>query len=252
MAEGILFSGITIEEQAMTEQQPSKLVNWLGYLAITFLVVIPLAVLTVRSGAWQQGLMLYALACLGSTLVFALCACLLVLPKFSARRPAIGKRSLIALPGTILLLSVVGGRGDYPPIHDITTDTQDPPVFEAAVKARGDNSNPLDIKPDSIEAQRAAYPDLETLRTPLSIESAYDRALAVAGELGWEVYRQDLNAGHIEAVDTTAIMAFKDDVVIRLRTNADGTLIDLRSVSRVGLGDIGANAKRIRAFIEAF
>jgi uncharacterized protein (DUF1499 family) len=233
-------------------QTPSKLVNWTGYLAIALLVMLPLGVLTVRSGAWQQGLMLYALACLGSTLVFALCACLLVLPRFADRRSAIGKRSLAALPGAILLLSVVGGRGDYPPIHDISTDTINPPTFETAVSLRGNSSNSLEIKPDSIEQQRAAYPDLQTLQSTLSIESAYAEALRVAKDLGWEVTREDLNDGFIEAVAATAIMGFKDDVVIRLKTNEAGTLIDLRSVSRVGLGDIGANAKRIRAFMESF
>ena len=60
------------------------------------------------------------------------------------------------------------------------------------------------------------------------------------------------NAGFIEAVDTTAIMAFKDDIVIRVRSNADGTLVDLRSVSRVGVSDLGTNADRIREFREAF
>ena len=78
------------------------------------------------------------------------------------------------------------------------------------------------------------------------------RAGVIARELGWEIYREDLNAGYIEAVDTTAIMGFKDDIVIRLRTNAEGTLVDLRSVSRVGVGDLGANVSRINAFVEQF
>ncbi|MEQ8804009.1 MAG: DUF1499 domain-containing protein, partial [Haliea sp.] len=59
-------------------------------------------------------------------------------------------------------------------------------------------------------------------------------------------------SGYIEAVDSTAIMAFKDDIAIRVRAAAEGSVIDLRSVSRVGVGDIGANARRIRAFITAF
>ena len=70
--------------------------------------------------------------------------------------------------------------------------------------------------------------------------------------MGWDIYNQDRNTGVIEAVDTTAIMAFQDDIVIRVRTNAQGTLLDLRSVSRVGVSDIGANAKRIRAFQQRF
>jgi uncharacterized protein (DUF1499 family) len=231
--------------------QTPALVNWIGYLAIALLLVLPLSVLTVRSGAWQQGLLLYALSCLGCLLLFALSGLLLLLPRYAGSRSAIGVRMLIALPGTLLLLSLLAGRGDYPPIHDITTDTQDPPLFVTAEKQRGEGANTLEIDPDAIESQRQAYPDLQTLLTEVAIDDAFDRALAVAADLGWD-YHQDRNAGIIEAVDTTAIMAFRDDVVIRLRTNADGTLVDLRSVSRVGIGDIGANAKRIRAFQQAF
>ena len=234
-----------------TEQTPA-LVRWIGYIAIALLLILPLSVLTVRSGAWQQGLLMYALSCLGCLLLFALSGLLLAMPRFVPFRRPILMRLLIALPGTLLLLSLLAGRGDYPPIHDITTDTEDPPLFVTAPEQRGDGTNPLDIKPDSIEAQQQAYPDVQTIRTDLPIEAAFDRALAVTTELGWEVYHQDLNAGMIEAVDTTAIMGFKDDVVIRLRTNAEGTLLDLRSVSRVGVGDIGANAKRIRNFRRAF
>ena len=233
-------------------KQTSTLVNWLGYLAITLLLVLPLSVLTVRAGAWQQGLLLFALCCLGSLLLLALAGLLLLIPKYAEMRKGIALRMLAALPGSILLVSLMAGRGDYPPIHDITTDTDDPPRFVTAEKQRGEGSNPLDVKAETIAAQREAYADLQTLVTDRSIEDAFDHALAVAADQGWEVYHQDRNAGVIEAVDTTAIMAFKDDIVIRLRTNADGTLVDIRSVSRVGVSDLGANAARIRAFQQAF
>ena len=162
------------------------------------------------------------------------------------------RRALFTLPGAVLLLTLLAGRGDYPPIHDITTDTEDPPVFTAATERRGESSNSLEIVAETLSAQQAAYPDLGTIRTQEPIEAAFERAAATARALGWEIYREDLNAGVIEAVDTTLIMGFKDDVVIRLRTNAEGTLVDLRSVSRVGIGDLGANAKRIRQFQVAF
>ena len=103
-----------------------------------------------------------------------------------------------------------------------------------------------------IRQQEEAYPDLNTLVSPLSTDEAYNRALQVATNLGWDIYHQDSNTGVIEAVDTTSIMGFKDDIVIRVRSSAQGTLLDLRSVSRVGEGDLGANAKRIRAFRDAF
>jgi uncharacterized protein (DUF1499 family) len=228
------------------------LVNWVGYLAITLLVALPLAVVTVRSGAWQQGLLLYAISCLGAALLLVLSLILLLLPGLASWRKAIAGRATLALPGTLLLLSLLGGRGDYPPIHDITTDTGEPPVFTAAQQQREACANSLEIQPDTITQQRLAYPDLQTTLSDLPIDDAFDRVLQVAQELGWEVYHQDRNAGVIEAVDTTAIMAFQDDVVIRLRSNASGTLLDLRSVSRVGVGDIGANAARIRAFQQQF
>lgn len=234
-----------------TTANTPKLINWIGYLIITLLVMLPLAVLTVRSGAWQQGLMLYAISCLGAALLLILAVVIMLLPKFAPWRSAIGKRALLALPGTLLLLSLLGG-GDYPPIHDITTDTADPPAFVTAPEQRGDASNSLEIKPDFISAQKEAYADLDTLVTDAAVEDAFDQAKATAQGLGWEIYYEDLNAGVIEAVDTTAVMGFKDDVVIRLRTNAKGTLIDLRSVSRVGLSDLGANANRIQQFLDNF
>tara|TARA_R110002072_G_scaffold84388_12_gene191384 strand:- start:6159 stop:6881 length:723 start_codon:yes stop_codon:yes gene_type:complete len=227
------------------------LVNWTGYLALTLLLVLPLSVLTVRSGAWQQGLLLYAIACFGSALLIILSLVLLFLPRFAQWRKQIALRALWALPGTVLVLSLLLGA-NVPPIHDITTDTQDPPTFAKAEQQRGASSNSLQIDQAVIDQQRQAYPDIQTLVTEESFEDTFDRATQVANELGWEIYHQDRNTGLIEAVDTTAIMAFKDDIAIRLRTNAQGTVVDLRSVSRVGESDLGANAKRIRAFVAAF
>jgi uncharacterized protein (DUF1499 family) len=227
------------------------LVAWTGYIALTLLLAIPLSVLAVRSGAWQQGLLLYAIACLGSIVVLLLFTVLLLLPRFAPWRKAIAGRALLAIPGTALLLSLASGGGSAR-IHDITTDTQDPPTFTMAAQQRGTGSNPLEIDQTVIAQQQQAYPDLAPIASTLPIEEAYDLALQVATNMGWEIYHQDRSAGVIEAVETTRIMAFKDDIVIRLRSNAQGTLVDLRSVSRVGEGDIGANAKRIRAFREAF
>jgi uncharacterized protein (DUF1499 family) len=231
---------------------PGALINWTGYIAVTLLLLLPVSVLTVRSGAWQQGLLLYAVSCLGCVLILGLCGVLLLLPRYANIRGAILGRMLVALPGAVLLISLLAGRGDYPPIHDVTTDIKDPPVFTMAMEQRPESANSLEIDPQAISAQQEAYPDVQTIRTSLDIEAAFDRALAVAGDLGWDIYHQDRNAGVIEAVETTEIMAFKDDIVIRLRSNAQGTKVDLRSVSRVGIGDIGANAKRIRAFQQAF
>lgn len=235
-----------------TGRKTPAVINWIGYLGLTLLLALPLAVMTVRSGAWQEGLLLYAISCLGAAALLLFSLLLMVLPRFGDWRKTLALRSLLALPGTVLLLLLLGSRGDYPAIHDITTDIEDPPEFTAAVKERGNGSNPLTIEPETLEAQQRAYPDLGTIRTNEPIDEAYRRALDTARVLGWEVYREDLNAGYIEAVDTTTIMGFKDDIVIRLRTDAQGTMVDLRSVSRVGLGDMGANAARIREFSRGF
>ena len=237
----------------MTRQDKTpSLVAWCGYLALALLVALPLSVLTVRSGVWELGLLLYALASLGSTVLLILFIVLLLLPRFGRWRARIGGRALLTLPGVLALLVLTLTGGDAPRIHDITTDTSDPPIFVTAAAKRGTGANTLDIKPEVIEQQKAAYPDLGTLHTSRDAEAAFTRALQVARELGWEIYHEDRAAGVIEAVDSTPIMGFRDDVVIRVSDATDGAHVDLRSVSRIGQGDIGANAKRIRRFIEAF
>jgi ABC-type sugar transport system ATPase subunit len=164
----------------------------------------------------------------------------------------LGLGALLVLPGTLLFLSVLATQGDYPAIHDITTDLNDPPVFTHAPDLRGPDSNSLAVKPDTLGVQREAYPDLASLRSERTVSNAYRHALEVAAGLGWDIVWQSPESGYIEAVETTAIMAFKDDIAIRIRSTAEGSVIDLRSVSRVGVGYMGANAQRIRAFINAF
>ncbi|MFK8040720.1 DUF1499 domain-containing protein [Congregibacter sp.] len=232
-------------------ETPSAWIRWPGYIAWFFLATLAISVLVVRSGNWQQGLLLYAIAGLLSALVLAFMAVQSLLPRWRGERMTILKRALPALPGAALLVMATQAR-DVPPIHDIATDLVDPPVFEEVLRLRGDNSNPLELTEEVIEQQLAAYPDLQTLESPRSYASSYNLALTTARDLGWEIVREDANAGYIEAVDTTAIMQFKDDVVIRVQTNAEGSLLDLRSVSRVGVSDLGANAKRIRSFMAAF
>jgi len=113
-------------------QTRPRLINWLGYFAITLLLILPLAVLTVRAGAWQQGLLLFALAALGAAILLLLGAVLVLLLRFAPWRRAIGGRMLLTLPGALLLLSILSS-GSYPRIHDISTDLQDPRSEERRV-----------------------------------------------------------------------------------------------------------------------
>ena len=99
--------------------------------------------------------------------------------------------------------------------------------------------------------QREAYPDLQPVVLDMPVEQAFDEAFATVQEMGWEVVEADVGSGRIEATDTTFWFGFKDDVVIRLRTVGRNTRVDIRSLSRVGGGDVGKNAQRIRAYISA-
>ena len=139
-----------------------------------------------------------------------------------------------------------------PPIHDITTDTDDPPPFVAVVPLRRDARNPVEYGGPEIAAQqRKAYPDIAPLSVPVPPAQAFERAERAARAQGWEIVAAVPAEGRIEATDTTRWFGFKDDVVIRVRPEGAGSRVDVRSVSRVGRGDVGANARRIREFLEA-
>jgi uncharacterized protein (DUF1499 family) len=138
-----------------------------------------------------------------------------------------------------------------PPIHDITTDPTDPPEFVAIRPLRSAAPNPVDYPGEQAALQqREAYPDLGPMALDLAPDEAYDAALDAAEAMDWELVAQDSGAGRIEATATTAWFGFKDDVVIRVRPADGGSRIDVRSKSRVGQGDLGANAARIRSYID--
>jgi uncharacterized protein (DUF1499 family) len=139
-----------------------------------------------------------------------------------------------------------------PPIHDITTDTQNPPEYVAVLPLRANAPNTTVYGGDKIASQqREAYPDLEPVMLKVPPAQAFERALAAVREMGWDLVGADATAGRIEATDTTFWFGFKDDVVIRVRPADGGSRVDVRSLSRVGVGDAGTNAKRIRAFLDA-
>ncbi|MDA1183318.1 MAG: DUF1499 domain-containing protein [Acidobacteria bacterium] len=138
-----------------------------------------------------------------------------------------------------------------PPIHDITTDLERPPTFDAIVPLRADAPNSLERPSDLSERQRLGYPDLAPMTLPVPSDQAFDRALAAARQAGWTIVTADKGTGRIEASDTTRWFGFTDDVVVRLTPSGDGTRVDVRSVSRVGGSDVGTNARRIRQYLAA-
>lgn len=139
-----------------------------------------------------------------------------------------------------------------PRIHDITTDTVDPPAFVAILPLRADAPNPPEHEGEEVASkQREAYPDIASLATDAHAAIVFEHALAIVEMFGWEVAEASLEQGRIEATATTFWFGFKDDVVIRIRASEDGSVVDMRSKSRVGLSDVGANAARIRRFMNA-
>ncbi len=141
----------------------------------------------------------------------------------------------------------------YPPIHDISTDTENPPEFVAIAPLRKDAPNPVEYAgEETAEAQKEFYTNLEPLQVALNYDEAYDRALEAAREMPWKLVGENREQGRIEAFEKLAWFGFIDDVVIRVDTAASGSTIDVRSKSRIGRGDLGVNAKRIKAYFEEY
>jgi uncharacterized protein (DUF1499 family) len=137
-----------------------------------------------------------------------------------------------------------------PPIHDISTDMANPPTFQAIVPLRVDAPNSLEYSQDAARQQRNAYPEIKPLILEVPLSQVFERALAAAREADWEIVDANADTGRIEATDTTTFFGFKDDIAVRLTPLDARTLVDVRSVSRVGRGDAGTNARRVRAFLE--
>jgi uncharacterized protein (DUF1499 family) len=145
-----------------------------------------------------------------------------------------------------------------PPIHDISTDGLNPPTFDVVIGLRAEAPNDLEYgsEQDSAAAlaklQQAAYPQIVTLESDLSVPEAVAQAALVLAQQGLEVVNVDVDNGRVEAVATTFWFGFKDDLVVRIQPTHTGSKIDVRSVSRVGQSDLGANAARIAKFLQAF
>jgi uncharacterized protein (DUF1499 family) len=137
-----------------------------------------------------------------------------------------------------------------PLINDISTDTTDPPRFVAALPLRKDARNPAQYGGERVATlQKKHYPDIAPLVLAVPPPEAFTRALAAAYAMGWNVIAEVPAELRIEATDATLLFGFKDDIVIRVRA-ADGvSRVDVRSTSRIGSGDLGTNARRVRAYL---
>jgi len=137
-----------------------------------------------------------------------------------------------------------------PAIHDITTDTTQPPTFVALAAARAAAPNGLAYGGAAVAAaQQHAYPDIVPFLSPLPPATLVAQAARVARDMGWEIVAVAPQDGRIEATDTSLVFGFTDDIVIRITPHERGSQLDIRSMSRVGRSDVGVNAQRIRRFL---
>ena len=208
-----------------------------------------------RADLWGWGfgitLMQFAFYVGAATAVASLAlVVLLAVPKWRAG-PWLPVMSLcIALAAIAPPLIAISRAKAVPPIHDVSTDMTDPPGFVTLLDVRNKAPNGSAYGGPAIaEQQRKAYADLKPLDVAAPPREALQKAIDAARSMGWEVVGSDAASGRIEATDTTSWFGFKDDVIVRVRPNGTGSRIDVRSVSRVGESDIGANAKRIREYL---
>ena len=206
-----------------------------------------------RWGAWQfrTGFTILTWAVYGGLTAALLGLVALILDRSSRRV------FLLALV-TIVLGALASGilwqmkqqAQHVPPIHDITTDTENPPAFVAILPLRRDVPNPAQYGgPEVAAQQQKAYPDLRPLILNAPPKEVFPKALEAAREMGWQIVDSNQDQGRIEATATTPWFGFKDDVVVRVMTADHGSRIDVRSVSRVGKSDLGTNARRIQEYL---
>jgi uncharacterized protein (DUF1499 family) len=246
-----------VARRRVAEEPVSKLAIWSRRLALFAIAVVLLVVVIVNLGFLDP---VPAIASLAGSLFFALVAMVLAFGAFVViwRQGSRGLRLAVAALaiGVAMLaypafLAVRFYR--LPAVNDITTDPVDPPRFEAIARLRPRGANPVAYPgPATMQLQRTAYPDIEPLMVSVTPLEAYEAALAVITKRKWRIV--DVRApqtgrreGRIEAVARTPLMGFRDDIVVRVRAAEDGARVDIRSASRYGVHDFGANASRIRS-----
>jgi uncharacterized protein (DUF1499 family) len=222
---------------------PSRTLDRLGLVAVLALVLGPLL-------AWLRlvpGIVGFATFALGG--ILALVVTILGVIR-ALRGRGYGRGVLVATLGLLAFVALAArGRG-APRINDFTTDLDDPPAFKQAAADPANVGRDLSYPKAFADVQRTCCNDLAPIHLPNPPAATFAMVeLVAAGMPNWKITRQESATGELEAVTTTALFGFHDDVIVRVRPDASGSSrVDMRSKSRVGQGDLGANAARIRAF----
>jgi len=257
-----------------------RLRRWLHKITWVVAILAPLTFLVAaigyKLGLFSLGLSLRTLTFKVGPLLLAVSLVLGVLSLLSAWivKPKQGFiAAAVAMLIPILGIAKIGQTKSVsetlPYIHDITTDTQEPPVFgdiimteRAAVKgvntadyigkrAPSKTADGKNVEELVSVLQTKSYPQIRPLVMGEAKEVVFGKALATAKSMGWKIKDEDLAAGRIDATETTFWYGFEDDITIRLRkSEGGGIIVDVRSLSRVGGSDLGKNAERVGAFLE--
>lgn len=234
------------------------LAGWALFLSGGAIILALIAALGSATGVWPFAFGLQALRYLFFIALAGAALGLFARIRRKERHMMAAVAILLGVAFSGYLFSLYRTARSVPAIHDATTDLADPPAF-VTLALRKDN---LESVPDEgrpgwtamppIERWRAlhgeAYPNLKPVRLAMTPDAAIRKAEALARDRGWDVASVDPKAGHLEATATTRFFRFKDDVIVRARPVQGGSLVDVRSVSRVGRSDLGMNAKRVRKF----
>lgn len=156
-------------------------------------------------------------------------------------------------PAVVVVISAIPAIR-YPRINDVTTDLNEPPQFAAALEIPENRGRDMSFPPEFATLIRDAYPELQSVRVPVKgvkdVDALYQRVEELArSREDWNLSRTDSDSRTLEGTATTSLFRFKDDFVVRIRHEGDLALIDMRSKSRDGKGDLGANARRIAEFL---
>lgn len=268
------MSDIIVTPPKTSGPKARKARDWAHRLALVFAVLLPIWFMVAALGSkfglwsWQTGLGTLSRD-IGMKLIFATLGLGIIAALVTAFvKPRKGWWIVIlALIVPLGLMakgaSVKKTAESLPFIHDITTDTQNPPTFSDVIKAeraKVEGVNTLDYigkKARTKDGEKLvsvlqvkAYPAVRTLVLSEQPDVVFGEALAAVKSLGWEIAVSDPDKGRIDATDTTFWYGFKDDVTVRIKAGEGGeTLVDVRSVSRVGGSDLGANAARVEKLL---
>lgn len=229
--------------------------KWLFRLVVACLVALVAALLVFRlSGSENISLFMVVAASILLAAIFAVVGLSTATVSLLRKKPVSGRLLLMMILGLSPLTGVlllVGDGFSAPAIHDITTDVQNPPVFQFAAADRAPGSNSLQLDSETLALQQEHYPEFQPVYMDASPRLVAGLVELIVEAQGWRVLGRAQNPYQLEAVEQTALMGFKDDIAIRVTPAGAGAVVDVRSASRVGQGDLGANALRIVEFITA-